>query len=298
MEKYLCIIQPGNKLTMSVAVPLLHLLCLFAPFCFSWDAFAIAFGLYILTGLGITVAYHRNLSHKSFKLHKWLEYFIAYWGVQALQGDPIGWVSNHRYHHRYTDSKKDPHSPIQEFWFSHMGWLYDSKSAIARREELTNVADLENQAFYKFIQKTYIIHPIMLGAFLFSLGGFPYIVWCMGVRIVIVAQATFLVNSVCHMWGHQAWNTGDLSKNNWVVALIALGEGWHNNHHAFEHSARHGLEWWQFDISWCTIWALQKLGFATNVKLPSDAQKRKMAFGNIDDPKLSGDGFLQLPPLK
>ncbi|CAH9070262.1 unnamed protein product, partial [Cuscuta epithymum] len=91
------------------------------------------------------------------------------------------------------------------------------------------------------------------------------------------------------MWGHQAWNTGDLSRNNWFVALLAFGEGWHNNHHAFEHSARHGLEWWQLDTSWCTIWTLQKLGLAKNVKLPSDAQKRKMTFRNIDNSKLSGD---------
>ncbi|CAH9138956.1 unnamed protein product [Cuscuta epithymum] len=277
MESNMFTFQPGNKPFIVGSLIVFHLVSLFAPFCFSWGAFGLWLGLYVLTGLGITLSYHRNLCHKSFKLPKWLEYFFAYLAVHALQGDPIGWVSNHRYHHRYTDTSKDPHSPIQGFWYSHMGWLYDSKSAKERSAMPTNVADLENQFFYRFIQKTYNIHPIILGSVLFVFGGFPYIVWGLALRVVLFNHATFFVNSACHLWGNQAWNTGDLSRNNWWVALIAFGEGWHNNHHAFEYSARHGLHWWQLDITWCLIWTLQKLGFATNVKLPSDAQKKRMA---------------------
>nr|GMD84126.1 palmitoyl-monogalactosyldiacylglycerol delta-7 desaturase, chloroplastic-like [Ipomoea batatas] len=271
---------PG-KPAAAVMASSMHLLCLFAPFCFSWDAARVAGRLALVTGaLGVTLSYHRNLCHQSFKLPKWLEYLFAYCGVHALQGDPISWVRTHRQHHQHCDSEKDPHSPIQGFWYSQLGWLLDFNSTNERGEMQTNVGDLESQFFYKFIQRTYIIHPILLAAMLYAIGGSPYVVWGMGVRAVLVYQITFLVNSACHLWGTQAWNTGDLSRNNWLVALLAFGEGWHNNHHAFEFSAKHGLEWWQLDITWYIVWILQTLGLASDVKLPTEAQKRKMAFNN------------------
>lgn len=259
----------------------MHLLCVFAPFTFNWRALCVALGLYVITGLlGITLSFHRNLSHRSFKVPKWLEYFFAYCGVQALQGSPIDWVSTHRSHHQFCDSEKDPHSPTEGFWFSHVSWLFDRNTVLERCGKPNNVGDLEKQPFYKFLQTTYIIHPIALGGLLYALGGFPYIVWGMGVRIVWVYHITWLVNSACHVWGNQTWNTGDLSRNNWWVALLAFGEGWHNNHHAFEYSARHGLEWWQIDLTWCVVRLLQLVGLATDVKLPTTAHKQKMALAN------------------
>ncbi|CAI9767228.1 unnamed protein product [Fraxinus pennsylvanica] len=266
--------------TVGVVVAM-HSLCLFAPFTFNWGALWVAVGLYIITGLlGITLSFHRHLSHRSFKLPKWLEYFFAYCGVQALQGSPIDWVSTHRHHHQFCDSEKDPHSPIEGFWFSHMSWLFDRNSILERCGKPDNVGDLEKQPFYKFLRSTYVIHPIALGALLYALGGFPYIVWGMGVRIVWVYHITWLVNSACHVWGKQAWNTGDLSRNNWCVAMLAFGEGWHNNHHAFEYSARHGLEWWQIDMTWYVIRFLEAIELATDVKLPNSTQKQRMAFSN------------------
>ncbi|KAK2651642.1 hypothetical protein Ddye_011498 [Dipteronia dyeriana] len=169
--------------------------------------------------LGITLSYHRNLSHRSFKLPKWLEYMCAYCGVQALQGDPISWVSTHKYHHRFCDSERDPHSPIEGFWFSHMSWLFDSNGFSERCGRPSNVGDLEKQPFYKFLENTYILHPIALGVLLYALGGVPFLVWGMGVRIVWVFHITWLVNSGCHVWGNQAWNTRDLSRNNWWVSI-------------------------------------------------------------------------------
>lgn len=264
--------------TVGVMVAM-HLLSVLAPFTFNWGAFSVAVGLYVITGLlGITLSYHRNLSHRSFKLPKWLEYFFAYCGALALQGSPIDWVSTHRYHHQFCDTEKDPHSPIEGFWFSHMSWLFDTKAVAERCGEQNNVGDLEKQSFYKFLQKSYIAHPIALGALLYAIGGVPYLVWGMGVRTVWVYHITWLVNSACHVWGKQAWNTGDLSRNNWWVAMLAFGEGWHNNHHAFEYSARHGLEWWQIDMTWYAIRGLEALGLATDVKLPSTAQKQRMVF--------------------
>ncbi|KAJ7951905.1 putative Delta 9 desaturase [Quillaja saponaria] len=259
-------------------VSAMHLLSLFAPFQFKWGAFWVAVALYVVTGLfGITLSYHRNLSHRSFKLPKWLEYLFSYCGAQALQGSPIDWVSTHRYHHQFCDSERDPHSPYEGFWFSHIGWFFDVNYLTERCGGQDNVGDLEKQSFYRFLQNTYIAHPIALGALLYAVGGFPFLVWGMGVRIVWVYHITWLVNSACHVWGNQAWNTGDLSRNNWWVALLAFGEGWHNNHHAFEFSARHGLQWWQLDMTWYVVRFLQAVGLATDIKLPTDIQKQRMA---------------------
>ncbi|KAM7475907.1 hypothetical protein LguiB_023150 [Lonicera macranthoides] len=272
--------NPMDMATLATVIAM-HLLCLVAPFVFNWGAFWVAVGLYMVTGLlGITLCYHRNLSHRSFKLPKWLEYFFAYCGAQTLQGHPIDWVSVHRYHHQFCDSEKDPHSPTEGFWFSHMSWIFDTNAVEERCGKPNNVADLEKQPFYRFLRNTYLAHPIALGALLYAIGGFPFIVWGMGVRIVCVYHITWLVNSASHVWGKQAWNTGDLSRNNWWVAVLAFGEGWHNNHHAFEYSARHGLEWWQLDMTWYVVRFLQAIGLATDVKLPTDVHKKRMAFAS------------------
>ncbi|KAF6176061.1 hypothetical protein GIB67_000155 [Kingdonia uniflora] len=257
---------------------LMHVLCLFAPFTYSLGAGLIALILIFITGqFGMTLSYHRNLAHRSFKLPKWLEYLFAYCGVHALHGDPIDWVSRHRYHHKFSDSEKDPHSPTEGFWFSHIYWMFDN-NYISQKcgDQLNIVEDLQKQLFYRFLRSTYLAHSLTLGALLYVCGGFPYVVWGMGVRSIFVFHGTFLVRSVCHIWGYQTWNTGDLSKNNWFVAMIAFGEGWHNNHHAFEYSARHGLESWEIDLTWNTIKLLQIIGLATDVKVPSVIQKQKM----------------------
>ncbi|KAJ9550884.1 hypothetical protein OSB04_014929 [Centaurea solstitialis] len=300
----------------------IHLLALFAPFTFTWDAFFVGCGRYVLCSIfGINLSYHRNLTHHSFKLPKLLEYIFAYIGVLAFrslvsqmnmkynnciyQRDPIFWVSIHRYHHQYVDSEKDTHSPTFGFWYSHMGWLFDSGYISEKYKERKNVEDLNTQKFYRFLSRTYMFHTYLFTALVYAFGGFTYLVWIVGVSTVFIYHATFFVNSACHIWGNQTWDIGDLSKNNWFalklhkriivdqsiisilkfcnntlvwVALITFGEGWHNNHHAFEYSARHGLEWWQIDICWYMIRFLEAVGLATNVKLPTEAQKLKKSF--------------------
>ncbi|KAK1312234.1 hypothetical protein QJS10_CPA07g00621 [Acorus calamus] len=255
----------------------MHALCLLAPFTFTSGALGVACALYVVTGLlGITLSYHRNLSRHTFRLPKWLEYTFAYCGAQAIQGDPIDWVSTHRTHHKYCDSARDPHNPINSFWFSHMGWLFKKDFIVQRCGGRNNVSDLERQFFYRFLGDTYLIHPITLAVLLYVIGGFPFVVWGMGVQIVWVYHITWFVNSVCHTWGSQSWNTGDLSTNNWWVAVLSFGVGWHNNHHVFEYSACHGLEWWQIDMTWYTVWLLRAVGLATDVKLPSPIQRQMM----------------------
>ncbi|BFG30105.1 hypothetical protein CerSpe_163800 [Prunus speciosa] len=259
----------------------LHCLCVMAPFHFTWPAFWVAFALYLVTGLGVTLSFHRNLAHKSFRIPKWLEYLFAYFGVLSLQGSPIEWVSSHRYHHQFTDTEKDVHSPLQGFWFSHMGWILDSGSRFGKYGGLKNVEDLKRQPFYRFLHRTFLLHSVvLLGSLLYFMGGFPFLAWGLGVRMVCVFHSTMLVNSAGHIWGKQVYLTGDMSRNNWWLGLFALGEGWHNNHHAFDFSARQGFEWWQVDVTWYVIRFLQAIGLATNVKTPTEAQKRRKALQN------------------
>ncbi|XP_004295331.1 PREDICTED: palmitoyl-monogalactosyldiacylglycerol delta-7 desaturase, chloroplastic-like [Fragaria vesca subsp. vesca] len=264
-----------------ITVILLHCLALMAPFQFTWGAFWVFLALYFLTGLGISLGYHRNLAHRSLKLPKWLEYFFAYCGVVTLQGSPVDWVSTHRYHHQFTDTKKDPHSPILGLWFSHIGWIFNYRLRFQSHERrLKNADDLRRQAYYKFLHRTYLLHPVALGVLLYALGGLPFLVWGTGVRTVVGYHITFSVNSICHTWGKRVWDTGDLSRNNWLLALPTLGEGWHHNHHSFDFSARLGLEWWQIDLTWYFIRFLQVFGLATDVKTPTEAQKKRKPLYN------------------
>jgi len=255
----------------------MHVVALAAPFTYSLKMLTWFLGAYFVTGcLGITLSYHRQLSHRSFMTPKWLEYALAYCGVLAGQGDPLEWVSSHRYHHVHTDTPLDPHSPYEGFFWSHMGWLLDNKVTLDRVGRRNNLSDLMSQRYYRWLGKTYPWHMVGMFVVLFALGGIPAVVWAGALRLVYVYHVTWFVNSAAHVWGRQKYKTSDLSRNNWWVALLAWGEGWHNNHHAFEYSARHGLEWWQLDITWLLICFLGKIGLAKNIKLPSESQKRSL----------------------
>ncbi|XP_026458668.1 palmitoyl-monogalactosyldiacylglycerol delta-7 desaturase, chloroplastic-like [Papaver somniferum] len=257
------------------AVTVEHIGLLFAPFYFTWNAFWVAVILFLLTfPIGISLSYHRNLSHGSFKLPKPLEYLFASFGLHAAEGEPMFWVSSHRYHHQFTDSVRDPHSPIEGFWFSHITWVFHNKYIREKCGKSNNVLDLKKQAYYRFLRKSHFLHLLGLALILYSAGGLPHLIWETNVRLAYGHHCTFMVNSVCHIWGKKPWNTKDLSKNNWVVGYLAFGEGWHNNHHAFEFSARLGLEWWQVDVPWYMLRLLEYLGLATNVKVPTEFQKQ------------------------
>lgn len=249
------------------------------PMTYRPDCLALAAVMYVITGmLGITLSFHRQLSHRSFTTPKWLEYFFAYCGVLALQGDPLEWVSSHRYHHLYCETDRDPHTVNEGLWWSHMGWLLDNTATKARTGDQSNANDIAQDPFYSFIKKTYPLHPLLFACAMYAWGGLPYVVWGVAVRTVWVWHITWFVNSASHAWGSKVYKTNppDQSRNNWWVGILAFGEGWHNNHHAFQYSARHGLEWWQIDMTWYLIRTLQFLGLATNVKLPTEAKKAAM----------------------
>lgn len=258
---------PRPRWHVIAATTLLHLTLPLAllPANFSWPAVGVAVLLHWITiGLGVSLGFHRLASHRSFRVPQWLEYFFILCGTLAAQGGVKGWVGYHRMHHLYADSPADPHNSTQGFWWSHIGWLmHDPPSS----EELRrHTQDIANDPFYRFCHRNYIALQAVLAILLYGLGGMPFVVWGIFVRLFVGFHSTCCVNSVCHLFGYRPYAVADSSTNSWWVALLTFGEGWHNNHHAFQSSARHGLRWWELDLTWLTIQLLAKLGLATKVK--------------------------------
>jgi stearoyl-CoA desaturase (delta-9 desaturase) len=207
-----------------------------------------------------------------------VEYFLTVCGTLALEGGPIFWVATHRIHHQFSDHDGDPHTPVDGKWWAHMGWILMGKSLHQDTETLSRyVPDLAKSKFHIWITKYHYVPVIVLGLTLLAVGGLPLMLWGMFVRTVVGLHTTWLVNSATHTWGSRRFVTRDRSTNNWWVALLTFGEGWHNNHHAHPVSARHGLKWYEVDLNWYGIWALKKLGLARHVyrvKL-SELQKKE-----------------------
>ena len=248
-----------------------HLVALLGFFTFSWKALGVCLLLHWITGgLGITLCYHRLLTHRSFQTPKWMEYFLSILGSLACQGGPLTWVAVHRMHHAQSDQPLDPHSPRHGFFWAHMGWCLHAVTGVATSEEKTKLApDLAKDPVHAWLDKVQLIWSAPLAWGLYALGGWPFVIWGIFVRLVTVYHTTWAVNSAAHVWGYKNYKSDDDSTNLWWVALATFGEGWHNNHHAFQFSARHGLKWWELDATYLTIQLLEKLGIATAIKLPS-----------------------------
>ena len=252
-----------------IVLSILHLGTLAALFMFSWKALAAAIVLYwVATGLGISMGYHRLHTHRSYKLPLGLEYFFAVCGTLTLEGGPIFWVATHLIHHQFSDKPGDPHSPRDGAWWSHVGWLLVGESKHNNSRLMAKYApDLAKDRFYVTLNDYHWVPLVALSVILLAIGGLPLMLWATCVRIVFGLHATWLVNSATHMWGRRRFNTRDDSRNNWWVALITFGEGWHNNHHAHPTSARHGLAWYEFDPSWIQIQILKFLGIAKSIRV-------------------------------
>ena len=239
---------------------------------------------YLAVGFGVTIGYHRLLAHKSFTSYPWVEGIFYVLGCMAMQGPPIRWTATHRRHHQRSDQDGDPHSPhlagngvkgvVLGLWHAHTGWLLTADKERTDR----SVKDLIRNPMIRTIDRLYwlwltlsVAVPLTLGWALTHTftGGLVAVFWAVIVRISLMHHATWSVNSICHFFGYQTFRSDDHSRNNPIVAIISLGEGWHNNHHAFPTSARHGMKWWEFDSSWCVIRTLELLGLAWDVRRPS-----------------------------
>lgn len=251
----------------TIVMTILHIGAIAALFTFNWTSLAVAIFLYwMCTGLGISMGYHRLLTHRSYKPAKALEYFFAVCGALTLEGGPISWVATHRIHHQKSDQAGDPHSPRDGAWWAHVGWLIFGETNHNNTRVMSKYApDLAKDRFYVWLNNYHWLPLVLMSALLFAIGGLPMFLWGICVRVVFGLHATWLVNSATHMWGARRFSTRDDSRNNWWVALLTFGEGWHNNHHAHPTSARHGLAWYEFDPSWILIKILKRVGLAKSI---------------------------------
>jgi fatty-acid desaturase len=261
-----------------VAMSAFHVGGVAALFFIDAGAMLAAVLLWAVSGmLGIGMGYHRLLTHRGYKCPKWVEYFLTLCGTLALEGGPIFWVATHRIHHQYSDKEGDPHSPREGTYWAHMGWIFTGKAmhhdtSVLRRY----VPDLSKDRFHVALTTWHWLTQVVVGLALLAYGGIPYVLWGVFFRTTFTLHATWAVNSATHIWGSRRFRTRDDSTNNWLIALLTFGEGWHNNHHAHPVSARHGLAWYEIDFNYMGIKTLELLGLAWDVKvarLPKDVTK-------------------------
>ena len=275
-----------------------HLIALlaFLPWFFSWTGVILAIvGDYVFGVLGINLCYHRLLAHRGFRCPKWFEHTLAILGFCCLQDTPARWVAVHRCHHQHADEQPDPHSPLVNFFWGHMGWILVENRELNRRVIYERDArDLLRERFYRNLERNFWQSWIILVSWAvfflcgclseLLLGGTPMeavqfgaslLIWGVFVRTVIVWHQTWAVNSITHLWGYRNYPTDEGSRNNFFVGIMSNGEGWHNNHHADPRSAKHGHRWWELDTTFLTIRILVMLGLARDVVMPN--------------PRLSGD---------
>jgi len=266
----------------------IHLAALAAPFCFTWSGLAICLVLYWITGgLGVCLGYHRLLTHGSFSTSAAVRFLFAFLGGISGEGSALVWVANHRKHHAFSDQDGDPHSPRDGGLWAHMLWLFPRHSAQEVAAHTRRWApDLERDAGIRFLHVTFLLWHFLIGSALLASGwlmydrstGISWLIWGLAVRMVIVFHVTWFVNSATHMWGYRNYETSDDSRNLWWVGLLAFGEGWHNNHHAYQRMAAHGHRWFEFDSTYWVIVAMERLGIAWDVvHTPQGTRKKRAA---------------------
>lgn len=252
----------------------IHLLALAAIPFFSWTNLACAaFGVFVLAPIGINVGYHRMLSHRAFNAIPWVRYALVTLGALIGAGPPLHWAAMHRVHHRHSDSHLDPHDSTRGFWYSHILHLFVIDEHEEGQNHLATYApDLMKEPYLVWLNKHWLWLAFAVLPLLYLIGGIGLVLWAGFVRIVCTWHIMWFVNSAAHMWGYRSYDTQDRARNNWWVALLAAGEGWHNNHHAHPASAAHGHRWWELDQSYWFIAMLERLGLAYDVKRPRRAQ--------------------------
>jgi fatty-acid desaturase len=246
-----------------------HVLAIAAFWFFTWQNLVVALVLHwMAVGFGISLGYHRLHTHRGFKTSKAFEYFLAVCGTLTLEGGPIFWVATHRKHHQLSDDVGDPHSPREGGFWAHMGWILFGDTHHNNTELMGRYApDLGRDQFYRWLNSYHWVPLTTVGLILLAVGGWPMVLWGIFLRVVVGLHGTWLVNSATHMWGSRRFETRDDSRNSWWVALLTFGEGWHNNHHAHPVSARHGLAWYEFDISWITLKLFNAIGIVSDLKV-------------------------------
>lgn len=272
--------ETDDRVVLSSRIPFIamHVLALSIFLVgFSWAAVGAFLFTYWIRVFALTAGYHRYFSHRSFRTSRWFQFVLAFVGATSAQMGALWWASHHRVHHRKSDQREDVHSPVHRgFWWSHLGWIFAPKHAQILWHE---IRDFEKYPELKWLDLNYGIPPILLAGTLFLVGallpdsfqtsGWQFLAWGFFFSTVCVYHVTFMVNSVAHLVGTRRFETEDQSRNNWWVAFLTGGEGWHNNHHRFPHSERQGFYWWEFDLTHYALTALSWVGLVWDLKRPS-----------------------------
>lgn len=256
---------PHGKINPKTSIPffLVHLLPFLAIFT------GVPAKAWILCGVTywtrmffITGGYHRYFSHRSYKTSRVFQFILAFGGSMAAQKGALWWASNHRIHHRYADTQGDPHTPRKGFWWSHVGWILSDEY----NETPDGIKDFEKYPELVFLNKHDWIGPWILGVACFLIAGWPGLLIGFFLSTVLLWHSTFLINSLAHVFGSRRYQTEDTSRNNFALAILTMGEGWHNNHHKSAYICRQGQRWWEVDLTFYVLWILEKLGIVWDVK--------------------------------
>lgn len=255
------------QLVPSIPFFLVHLAAFgvfFTPFAWKW--IALCLGLYGVRMFGVTAGYHRYFSHRTYKLGRVSQFLMAVLAESSAQKGVLWWTAHHRHHHRFSDQEQDLHSPLQDgFWWSHLGWI------LSTRHNDTDFAQIQDLAKYpeiRWLNRYWVVPPILLGISLYVFGGSPAFFWGFALSTVLLWHGTFTINSLSHVFGERRYATTDTSRNNWLLALITLGEGWHNNHHAYQSSTCQGFYWWEYDVTYYVLRCLSWIGVVSGMRSP------------------------------
>jgi stearoyl-CoA desaturase (delta-9 desaturase) len=238
------------------------LLVFTTPFSLSLVAWLV--GSYYLRMFGVTGGYHRYFSHRSYKLNRFWQFWMAFLAQTSLQKGALWWAAHHRDHHLYSDRKEDLHSPVHEgFWWSHLGWILSDEY---NQYDPKRIADLRRFPELRLLDRFHAVPAVLYGLSIYLIGGYGAFVWGFLVATVALYHGTFLINSLSHIWGSRRFPTPDESRNNFWLALVTMGEGWHNNHHHFMSSVRQGIRWWEVDLTYYVLCGLSYLGIARELR--------------------------------
>jgi len=276
--------DPSERLNRVTSVPffLMHLLPLLAILTgVSVTAVILCVVLFYVRMFFITAGLHRYFAHRSYKMGRALQFVMAFGATTSMQKGPLWWASNHRHHHRYSDTETDIHSPQKGFWWSHVGWILCDKYA---ETDYDQIKDFAKYPELRFLNKYDWIGPWSLGFACFLLAGWSGLLIGFFLSTILLWHATFTVNSLAHVFGRRRYATEDTSRNSLFIALLTMGEGWHNNHHSYQASARQGFFWWEIDLTYYILRAMSWVGLVRDLKVPTDQIRRanRVADGSFD----------------
>ena len=268
IPRYLTIPLPnGSRISILHSLPffLVHLAALLIFLMpFHWYYLVTTLAVLVVRMFFVTAGYHRYFSHRSFKTSRAFQFIIAFMAMSSSQKGVLWWAAHHRHHHRYSDQELDLHSPtLFGFFWSHIGWILSDKYNDTRMDY---IGDFAKYPELRWLNKYHMVPPAVLGTLLWLIGGWPLFVWAFCLGTALLWHDTFTINSLSHLFGSRRYETSDTSRNNWLLALMTLGEGWHNNHHHYMASARQGFFWWEIDITYYTLKLMSWLGLVWDLR--------------------------------